>query len=236
MPQLAIADLRKAYGRTVAVDNVSFNVSGGEIVGLLGPNGAGKSTTFLCAAGLLRPDAGTFSWDGRELGSKRGQNIALISETPDVYPMLTVWEHLVFVAKSCRLPAGWETRANDLLERFGMTPQRDTLGTALSKGMRQKTLVAATVLADTPVILFDEPMVGLDPLGQRELRAIIKDLRDRGTAIVMSTHMLEQAQTICDRVVILKNGRIVASGTFEELQARSASHGTAEDLFLELTQ
>ena len=236
MPQLAIAGLRKTYGRTVAVDDVSFNVSGGEIVGLLGPNGAGKSTTFLCAAGLLRPDAGTFSWDGRELGSKRGQNIALISETPDVYPMLTVWEHLVFVAKSCRLPAGWETRANDLLERFGMSPQRDTLGTALSKGMRQKTLVAATVLAATPVILFDEPMVGLDPLGQRELRAIIKDLRARGTAIVMSTHMLEQAQTICDRVVILKNGRIVAAGTFEELQARSATHGTAEDLFLELTQ
>jgi len=236
MPQLVIAHLRKTYGRTVAVDDVSFNVSGGEIVGLLGPNGAGKSTTFLCAAGLLRPDSGTFSWDGRELGSKRGQNIAPISETPDVYPMLTVWEHLVFVAKSCRLQAGWQARANDLLERFGMTPQRDTLGTALSKGMRQKTLVAATVLAATPVILFDEPMVGLDPLGQRELRAIIKDLRAAGTAIVMSTHMLEQAQAICDRVVILKNGRIVASGTFEELQARSGMGGTAEDLFLELTQ
>jgi ABC-type multidrug transport system ATPase subunit len=236
MPQLTIAGLRKAFGRTVAVDDVSLNVGGGEIVGLLGPNGAGKSTTFLCAAGLLRPDAGTFSWDGRELGSKRGQNIALISETPDVYPMLTVWEHLVFVAKSCRLSAGWQTRANDLLERFGMSPQRDTLGNALSKGMRQKTLVAATVLAATPVILFDEPMVGLDPLGQRELRAIIKDLRENGTAIVMSTHMLEQAQTICDRVVILKNGRIVASGTFDELQARSGTHGTAEDLFLELTR
>lgn len=236
MPQLAIAGLRKTFGRTVAVDGVSFNVTGGEIVGLLGPNGAGKSTTFLCAAGLLRPDAGTFTWDGRELGSKRGQNIALISETPDVYPMLTVWEHLVFVAKSCRLAPGWQTRAGDLLERFGMIPQRDTLGNALSKGMRQKTLVAATVLAATPVILFDEPMVGLDPLGQRELRAIIKGLRDSGTAIVMSTHMLEQAQAICDRVVILKNGRIVASGTFDELQARSETHGTAEDLFLELTK
>jgi len=117
-----------------------------------------------------------------------------------------------------------------------MIAQRDTLGNALSKGMRQKTLVAATVLAATPVILFDEPMVGLDPLGQRELRGIIRHLRDSGTAIVMSTHMLEQAQTICDRVVILKNGHIVASGTFEELQARSGSHGSAEDLFLELTR
>lgn len=236
MPQLAITGLKKSFGRTVAVDGVSLTVNGGEIVGLLGPNGAGKSTTFLCAAGLLRPDMGSFSWDGRELGSKRGQTIALISETPDVYPMLTVWEHLVFVAKSCRLPAGWQARANDLLERFAMSAQRDTLGNALSKGMRQKTLVAATVLADSPVILFDEPMVGLDPLGQRELRGIIKHLRESGTAIVMSTHMLEQAQTICDRVVILKSGRIVASGTFEELQARSGMHGTAEDLFLELTR
>ena len=236
MPELVISALKKSFGKTLAVDGVSFSVAGGEIVGLLGPNGAGKSTTFLCAAGLLRPDAGTFSWDGHELGSKRGQTIALISETPDVYPMLTVWEHMVFVAKSCRLPAGWEIRANDLLERFDMIAQRDTLGNALSKGMRQKTLVAATVLAATPVILFDEPMVGLDPLGQRELRGIIRHLRDSGTAIVMSTHMLEQAQTICDRVVILKNGHIVASGTFEELQARSGSHGSAEDLFLELTR
>jgi len=236
MPQLAIEGLKKRFGRTVAVDDVSFTVDGGEIVGLLGPNGAGKSTTFLSAAGLVRPDAGRFLWDGRELGSKRGQTIALISETPDVYPMLTVWEHLVFVAKSCRLGPGWEARARDLLEGFAMSAQRDELGNALSKGMRQKTLVAATVLAATPVILFDEPMVGLDPLGQRELREIIRRLRASGTAIVMSTHMLEQAQAICDRVVILKSGKIVASGTFDELQARSGTHGSAEDLFLELTR
>lgn len=236
MPQFAVEGLKKTFGRTVAVDGVSFTVNGGEIVGLLGPNGAGKSTTFLCAAGLLRPDAGSFSWDGRDLGSKRGQTIALISETPDVYPMLTVWEHLVFVAKSCRLGPGWEARASELLDGFNMSAQRDTLGNALSKGMRQKTLVAATVLAASPVILFDEPMVGLDPLGQRELREIIKRLRASGTAIVMSTHMLEQAQTICDRVVILKSGRVIASGTFEQLQARSGTHGSAEDLFLELTR
>ncbi len=236
MPKFEISGLKKSFGKTIAVDGVSFTVGGGEIVGLLGPNGAGKSTTFLCAAGLLRPDAGMFSWDERELGSKRGQTIALISETPDVYPMLTVWEHLVFVAKSCRLATGWQTRANDLLERFDMGAQRDTLGNALSKGMRQKTLVAATVLAASPVILFDEPMVGLDPLGQRELRGIVAHLRETGTAIVMSTHMLEQAQTICDRVVILKNGRIVASGTFDELQTRSGTRGSAEDLFLELTR
>jgi ABC-type multidrug transport system ATPase subunit len=236
MPLLQVAGLVKRYGKKTAVDGVSFEVLGGEIVGLLGPNGAGKSTTFLCAAGLLRPDAGTFVWDGRELGSTRGRTIALIPETPDVYPMLTVWEHMVFVARSCRLGAGWEQRACELLERFSLLGQRDALGTALSKGMRQKTLVAATVLAATPVLLFDEPMVGLDPLGQRELRAIIRDLRSQGVAIVISTHMLEQAQAICDRVVILKTGRTVASGTFDELSARSGLRSNAEDLFIELTR
>jgi ABC-type multidrug transport system ATPase subunit len=150
--------------------------------------------------------------------------------------MLTVWEHMVFVAKTCRLAAGWETRAEELLRGFGMNDQRETLGAELSKGMRQKTLVAATVLASTPVILFDEPMIGLDPLGQRELREIIRDLRAHGKAVVISTHMLEQAQAICDRVVILKNGRTIAAGTFEELQARTGTTANAEDLFLELTR
>jgi ABC-2 type transport system ATP-binding protein len=236
MPELQIENLTKRYGKKVAVDDLSFQVRGGEIVGLLGPNGAGKSTTFLCAAGLLRPDAGTFRLGGRELAGKRGQSIALIPETPDVYPMLTVWEHLVFVAKSCRLARGWESRAHALLDRFGMTPQAGTLGNALSKGMRQKTLVAATVLAATPVILFDEPMIGLDPLGQRELRGILGDLRSEGVSLVLSTHMLDQAQTICDRVVILKNGRNIAAGTFDQLQAQLGTSSNAEDLFLELTR
>lgn len=236
MPVLQVNGLTKRFGNRLAADGVSFEVRGGEIVGLLGPNGAGKSTTFLCIAGLLRPDAGSFAWDGIELGNARGQTIALIPETPDVYPMLTVWEHMVFVAKSCRLAKGWETRAEELLAGFGMSGRRETLGGALSKGMRQKTLVAATALAATPVILFDEPMIGLDPLGQRELRQIIGDMRTHGKAVVISTHMLEQAQVMCDRVVILKDGRTVASGTFAELRARTGTQANAEDLFLELTQ
>lgn len=236
MPVLDVNGLTKRFANKAAVDGVSFEVAGGEIVGLLGPNGAGKSTTFLCASGLLRPDSGSFTWDGRELGSARGQTIALIPETPDVYPMLTVWEHMVFVAKSCRLRDGWQSRAQELLSRFAMSEQADTLGASLSKGMRQKTLVAATVLAATPVVLFDEPMIGLDPLGQRELREIIRDMRSHGKAVVISTHMLEQAQALCDRVVILKGGRTIAAGTFEELQARTGTYANAEDLFLELTR
>lgn len=236
MRALLVDGLTKRFGKKTAVDGISFEVRAGEIVGLLGPNGAGKSTTFLCTAGLLRPDAGTFSWDGKPLGANRSQTVALIPGTPDVYPMLTIWEHMVFVAKSCRLGAGWQDRAHELLRRFSLDGERDALGSALSKGMRQKTLVAATVLSDAPVILFDEPMIGLDPLGQRELREIIRSLRAHGTAVLISTHMLEQAQALCDRVVILKNGRNVASGTFEELQELAGTHASAEDLFLELTR
>lgn len=236
MASFEIAGLTKRYGKKIAVDDLSFAVDAGEVAGLLGPNGAGKSTTFLCAAGLLRPDAGSFRWNGVSLGPSRGQTIALIPETPDVYPMLTVWEHMEFVAKSCRLTQGWETRAHELLERFGMAENAGALGASLSKGMRQKTLVAATVIASTPVILFDEPTIGLDPLGQRELRGIMRDLASQGTAIVLSTHMLEQAQSVCDRVVILKDGRMAAQGTFEQLQTQLGTHANLEDVFLELTR
>lgn len=236
MPNLQIYNLSKNFGKKVAVDDLSFGVDAGEIVGLLGPNGAGKSTTLQCAAGLLRPDGGSFAWDGLTLGPERGRTIGLIPETPDVYPMLTAWEHLVFVAKSCKLGADWQTRANELFAQFDMDEHRDTLGQALSKGMRQKTLIAATILANTPVVLFDEPMIGLDPLGQRELRLLIGRLKNAGIAMVISTHQLEQAQAISDRVVIMKDGRCVASGSFDELQQRSGEQRTVEDLFLELTR
>lgn len=235
MKTLAVKGLTKRFKNTLAVDALSFEVGAGEIVGLLGPNGAGKSTTFLCLAGLLRPDAGTISYDSKILSGDRGRTIALIPETPEVYEMLTVWEHLAFVAKSCRLEPGWEERANALLARFGMQDKRDELGQALSKGMKQKTLVAATVLANAPVMLFDEPMIGLDPLGQRELRDIMADLRAQGHGVMMSTHMLASAQAICDRVVILKAGRMLRSGTFEELRAIDPAAADLEQIFLELT-
>ena len=214
---------------------LSFTLARGEVLGLLGPNGAGKTTTFLCLCGLLRPDAGTISFAGTRLGGERGRTISLIPETPEVYPMLTVWEHLAFVARSVRLPDGWESRANALLERFAMTQHRDTLGQSLSKGMRQKTLIAATVLADAPVLLLDEPMIGLDPRGQRELRDLIASLRASGTSVVMSTHLIESAEAICDRLIIMKAGVAVATGNVAELRARATDGSTLEDVFLDVT-
>jgi len=231
---LAVSGLVKRFGKKTAIDDLTFSVAGGEIVALLGPNGAGKSTTFACLAGLARPDAGTIRFDGRVLESDRGRTVAVIPETPDVYPLLTVWEHLVFVAKLCRLDAGWEERARALLARFAMLDELDTVGNALSKGMRQKTLIAATVLAGTPVLLLDEPMIGLDPRGQRELREMLVELRAAGTALMISTHQLESAEVLSDRIIVLNHGKLVASGTIDELRAQGT--GSLEDIFLDITR
>jgi ABC-2 type transport system ATP-binding protein len=140
---------------------------------------------------------------------------------------------MVFVARSCRLPAGWEDRATALLRQLGIEEQRDTLGDALSKGMRQKLLVAAAVLAATPILLLDEPMIGLDPRGQRELRDILLKLRDQQIAIVISTHLLANVESFCDHLLILKKGRVVATGGLRELLDRYG-HKTLEETFLEI--
>jgi len=233
---LRVQALCKRFGARVAVDNLSFDLASGEVLGLLGPNGAGKTTAFLCLNGLLRPDAGRIIFQGRLLEKDRGRTIALIPETPDVYGMLTIWEHMLFVARSLGLRREWESHAERLLTRLGIAQDRDTLGQALSKGMRQKTLIAATLLAQAPILLLDEPMIGLDPRGQRELRELIAELRDGGTAIVMSTHLIDSAQALCDRLIIMKNGRTVAAGMIAELQNRTTTGRSLEDLFLEITE
>jgi ABC-type multidrug transport system ATPase subunit len=235
VPRLQVEGLSKRFDGVPVVDGLSFELGAGEVLGLLGPNGAGKTTTFLCLCGLLRPDGGSIRYDGQKLGGDRGRTISLIPETPDVYPMLTVWEHLAFVARSAGLAPGWEVHAEELLRRVGLEEKREALGQTLSKGMRQKTLIAATILADAPVLLFDEPMIGLDPLGQRELRDLIRSLRAAGTSIVLSTHVIELAESLCDRLIIMKGGIAVATGGVEELRLRATSGRTLEDVFLEIT-
>jgi ABC-2 type transport system ATP-binding protein len=234
-PGLGVQALSKRYGRKVAVEGLSFCAAPGEILALAGPNGAGKTTTLLCLAGLLRPDGGTISWQGRTLGAERTRAMALIPETPEVYDMLTVWEHMVFVARSCRLEGDWRDEAARLLARLGIEEQRDTLGEALSKGMRQKVLVAAAVLAGTPVLLLDEPMIGLDPRGQRELAAILREMRAQGRALIVSTHLLGYIEGLCDRVLILNQGRAAAQGSIAEL-LDGADGKSLEDRFLEIVE
>ena len=232
---LTVEGLVKGFDQVTAVDRLTMAVRPGEILALLGPNGAGKTTTLLCLAGLLRPDAGMIAWDGRRLGVERSRQMALISETPEVYEMLTVWEHLVFVARSCKVDSSWPARAERLLERFDLMDKRDTLGDGLSKGMRQKLLIACAVLARTPVLLLDEPMIGLDPKGQRELRDLLVEIRGQGGAIVVSTHLLEYIDTLCDRIVILNKGRAILSGGLDEIR-HQRNDRNLEDIFLEVTR
>ena len=228
---LSVEGLTKRFGPLVAVDGLSMQVRPGQILALLGPNGAGKARH----TGRHSEVGGQIALQGKPLGPERTRAMALIQETPEVYDMLTVWEHMVFVARSCGVKGAWPLRAEQLLERLDLAEKRDTLGEALSKGMRQKVLIAAAVLADTPVLLLDEPMIGLDPKGQRELREILVEIRERGAAIIVSTHLLEYIDTLCDSVLILKQGRVLMSGSISEIMHERANQ-RLEDVFLEVTR
>lgn len=231
---LEVRKLSKSYRGLVAVDSLSFTVKSGELVALLGPNGAGKSTTLTCIAGYQKPDSGAILWNNRELGADRSRYIALVPETPEVFPLLTIWEHMVFVARGLDLAPGWEQTAEGLLRRFQLVEQRDKLGEALSKGMRQKLLVACAALAGTEVMFLDEPMVGLDPYAQRELREMLLELKSAGRALMISSHLITYLEGLADRAVIIKAGRLVAEGSLDELKSRFGSQDL-EDTFFEAT-
>lgn len=231
---LEVTKLSKSYRGLVAVESLSFTVKSGELVALLGPNGAGKSTTLTCIAGYQKPDSGTVLWNNRELGADRSRYIALVPETPEVFPLLTIWEHMVFVARGLDLPPGWEETSEGLLRRFQLIEQRDKLGEALSKGMRQKLLVACAALAGTEVMFLDEPMVGLDPYAQRELREMLLELKSAGRALMISSHLITYLEGLADRAVIIKAGRLVAEGSLDELKSRYGSQDL-EDTFFEAT-
>ena len=235
---LSVADLRKAYGSLNAVEDVSLSVQSGEIVGLLGPNGAGKSTLIKCIAGLLRASGGSIEIAGSPIRSSESRrSTGYIPEVPALYDLLSPWEHLKFTALAYELE-DWEPRAGSLLDRFDLASKRDTLSGELSKGMRQKVLIACALLHQPLLYLFDEPTVGLDPQSQRELTRTMLSLRDSGAALLVSTHILSQIEPIADRAVILAGGRSVAAGTLDELREhyRLPADTPLEDVFLQVTE
>jgi ABC-2 type transport system ATP-binding protein len=222
------------------VDDLSFAVRAGEIVGLLGPNGAGKTTTIRCVASLLQPTSGRiflneFEVASRPVEAKRA--FAFVPEVPAPYDMLTVMEHLRFIAAAYRMEDQL-VHAEEILSRLDLWEKRNELGATLSKGMRQKLACACAFIHKAEVFCFDEPLIGLDPKGMRELKSMILERRAQGNALLVSTHMLDTAERLCDRVVILNKGRLVAEGTVEELHARlqAGQDASLEDMFLELTQ
>jgi ABC-type multidrug transport system ATPase subunit len=234
---LDVVNLQKKYGKTLAVHGTSFSLEQGTMIGLIGPNGAGKTTTIKCIAGLLKPTGGTISILAENTGSPAARSkLAYIPETPDIYPMLTVWEHMKFIALAFQLKS-WESKAEALIARFDLWDKQNELCKNLSKGMTQKVMICCNLLHDPSVILVDEPMVGLDPKAIRELKDAFLQLKAEGKTILISTHLLDNAQNLCDGVIVMKKGTVIARGSIADLRktVNAGEEASLEELFLEVT-
>jgi ABC-2 type transport system ATP-binding protein len=239
MPPLAIhaMGLHKTYGSHQAVKRVDLAIGPGEIVGFLGPNGAGKTTTMKMLTGLIRPSAGRAAIMGHDIEREPVAAKACfgyVPDTPNLYGKLRGAEFLRFMARLYRVtPEVAEQRAVDLLQLFELSTAANDLVEGYSHGMQQKLALAGALIHDPKVLFLDEPTVGLDPRSARLIKDLLVQLRERGTTVFLSTHILEIAERLCDRLVIIDAGEIVASGTMAEL--RGEETGTLEDVFLRLT-
>jgi len=229
---LMISNVTKKYGKVTANDKISLFVDAGEISLLLGPNGAGKSTLIKCIAGLLK-FTGTIEICGNNNKSLRAKrDMGYIPEVPALYDMLTVWEHMEFIARAYSL-SDWKERAEYLLQRFEMDDKKKKLGSELSKGMQQKLSICLGFLPDPKVILFDEPLVGLDPHAIKELKNMIVEQRQEGKAILISTHILDSVCEFWNSVNIMMDGKIVASKKRKDMEEAGED---LEQLFFRITE
>jgi ABC-2 type transport system ATP-binding protein len=232
--------LSKRYGDLVAVDDVSFSVQPGEVVGFLGPNGAGKTTTMRILTGFLPPTDGSAIIDGHDIFSDplaARRAIGYLPESPPVYPEMSVEGYLVYVSKLKDVPRGQRRSAVDrALERCGLTHVRRRVIGALSKGYRQRVGLAQAIVHDPPVMILDEPTVGLDPIQIREIRTLIGELASaregKARTVVLSTHILTEVEAICQRVIIMHRGRKALDAPLADLQRSGAS---LEEVFARTT-
>jgi ABC-2 type transport system ATP-binding protein len=222
------------------VDDLSFEVGHGEIVGLIGPNGAGKTTTLRTLAGILKPTAGRVIVDGHDLvGSpiEAKRRLAFMPDEPHLFEYLTVEEHLRLIARLYSVP-DFDRRAHDLIAELELTGKEGALPGELSRGMRQKVVIACGLVRDATVLLFDEPLTGLDPIGIRRMRDTITRRAREGAAVVLSSHLLHLVEEVCTRVIIMAKGHKVADGTVKDLAARAelaTADSNLEQIFLEIT-
>jgi len=237
---ITLEKLSKRYGTFTAVDSIDLTVPAGELFGFLGPNGAGKTTTLRMIAGILRPTQGRVMLGGVDLARdpvRAKSRLGFIPDRPFIYEKLTGSEFLRFVAGLYDQQGPVvERRARELLALFDLEEWRDELVESYSHGMRQKLIISSAFVHRPEIIVVDEPMVGLDPKAARILKDLFREYTHRGHTIMMSTHTLEVAETLCDRIAIIQAGTIRASGSMAELRAR-VSDGRAglEDIFLRLT-
>lgn len=239
LPSLVVRGLTKRYDQTLAVNDLSFQVRGGEILGLVGPNGAGKTTTLRSIAGVLPLQEGRVLIGGRDLATEEAAakaQLAWVPDDPQPFDSLTVLEQLEFTARLYGV-LDWQAKAETLLDRFELGDKRHALGGELSRGMRQKLAICCAWLSEPRVVLLDEPLSGLDPRGIRATRAAIRDLADMGEAVVLSSHLLELIEALADRLLIMDHGRAVFAGTLSEARESLSAdpRSSLEEIFLAAT-
>ncbi|MBR2535568.1 MAG: ABC transporter ATP-binding protein [Hyphomicrobium sp.] len=238
-PALEIKNLRKTYARP-AVDDLSLRIERGVFYALLGPNGAGKTTTLRMVAGLLQPDAGEISICGidvRRAAVEAKSVMAWVPDEPMIYDKLDPMEYLEFVAGLWAMDAKRaEVQARALIQILGLEPHANTRCQGLSKGMRQKVALAGALIHDPELIILDEPLTGLDAASARQVKEVLRQRVANGTTVIMTTHILEVAERMAERIGVIAHGRLIAEGTLSELSAQAGHAGTnLEEIFLSLT-
>jgi len=237
---IQVAGLTKLYGDFRAVEELSFAVAAGEVLGLVGPNGAGKTTTLRCLVGIIRPSEGKITIAGHDLETEAiaaKSRLAFIPDEPRLFDYLTVMEHLRFAGRLYGVDR-IDERAATLLDEVELEGRERSLPGELSRGMKQKLAIACGLLHDPSVILLDEPLTGLDPVGIRRMKDAIARRAAAGAAVLISSHLLSLVEEICDRVLIIRQGRKVIHGSLDEIKAslpRLTSDASLEDIFFALT-
>jgi ABC-2 type transport system ATP-binding protein len=237
---LSLERFGRTYGEFAAVTDLSFAVGPSEIVGLIGPNGAGKTTTLRSLAGILKPTSGHVTIDGHDLVAaplEAKRRLAFMPDEPHLFEYLTVMEHLRLVGRLYSV-TDIDRRSRALLEELQLVGKENSLPGELSRGMRQKVLIACGLVRDATTLLFDEPLTGLDPIGIRRMRATIVARAHGGAAVLLSSHLLHLVEEVCTRVIIMDRGRKIADGTVAELASRAdlAEAGSnLEQIFLRVT-
>jgi ABC-2 type transport system ATP-binding protein len=250
---IKVIDLTKYYGDLLAVDHINFQVEQGEVFGFLGPNGAGKTTTQRMLTTLLAPTEGRITILGHDLdrdAHPAKRRMGLVPEESNVYTELTAWQNLLFTARLYRVPGAERDRAaRELLEAFGLWEKRDVKAETFSKGMRRRLSIAMALIHQPALLFLDEPTPGLDAQSTRAIRGLVREMNARGTTVFLTTHQIEEANLLCDRVAIINHGRIAAIDTPERLKAAfrrvqsvevalepdGAAHGEALDAFAGVT-
>ena len=237
MPAVEVNHIVKAYADKAAVDDLSFSVAQGEIFGLIGPNGAGKTTTIRMMMDIIKPDSGDVTIFGEKLSETSKNRLGYLPEERGLYRKLTVMDSIVYLASLKGMDKhSAEEKADELLNQTGMLPHKRKKIEELSKGMGQIIQFIVTIIHDPQLVILDEPFAGLDPVNTELLKRMFVDLRNQGKAVILSTHQMNQVEELCDRILMINNGRAVLYGNLTEIKSRYRSHSVILDFEGELGQ